>query len=84
MSTVFNDQDCKFDINNMTELGSITVYRDLNSDNEQANKIYVDDSLGEDSILRFEHTLETVSKYPLDVMFLMLRNFMKYKLQIWQ
>ena len=38
LSTVFNDQDNKFDNDKLTNLDSITVKKDPTSDNEIANK----------------------------------------------
>ena len=45
LSSVFNDQDIEFDKNKSTNLDSITVKGDHNSDNELANKKYIDDEL---------------------------------------
>ena len=56
-SSVFNDQDIDFDKNKLTNLDSITVIRDPNSDNELANKNYIGDSIGEGTIVRFNQTL---------------------------
>ena len=62
LSSVFNDQDREFDNNNITNFDSITVNRNPNLDNELSNKKYVDDSIGEDTILRFSQTLENYLK----------------------
>ena len=62
LSSVFNDQDNEFDNNKLTNLDSITVNRDPNLDNELSNKKYVDDSIGEGTILRFSQTLENYLK----------------------
>ena len=62
LSSVFNDQDSKFDNNKLTNLDSITVNRNPNLDNELSNKKYVDDSIGEGTILRFSQTLENYLK----------------------
>ena len=55
---MFNDQDNEFDNNKLTNLDSVTVNRNPTSDNEVSNKKYVDDSIGENTILRFNQALE--------------------------
>ena len=62
LSSVFNDQDNEFDNNKLTSLDSITVNRDPNLDNELSNKKYVDNSIGEGTILRFNQTLQNYLK----------------------
>ena len=62
LSSVFNDQDNEFDNNKLTNLDSITVNRDPNLDNELSNKKYVDDSIAEGTIVRFNQTLENYLK----------------------
>ena len=62
LSSVFNDQDNEFDNNKLTNLDSITVNRDPNLDNELSNKKYVDNSIGECTLLRFNQTLENYFK----------------------
>ena len=62
LSSVFNDQDSEFDNNKLTNLDSITVNRNPNLDNELSNKKYVDDSIGEGTLLRFNQTLENYLK----------------------
>ena len=59
---MFNDQDNKFDNNKLISLDSLTVIRDLSSDNELANKKYVDGSIGEGNVCRFNQTLENYLK----------------------
>ena len=62
-STVFNDQDNEFDSINLTNLDSITlVDRNPGSDNELANKNYVDDTIVEIKINRFNQTLQNYLK----------------------
>ena len=58
LSSVFNDQDNEFDNNKLTNLDSVTVNRNSNLDNELANKKYIDDSIGEGTIVRFSQTLQ--------------------------
>ena len=62
LSSVFNDQDNEFNNNKLTNLDSITVNRDPNLDNELSNKKYVDNSIGEVTLLRFNQTLENYLK----------------------
>ena len=60
--SVFNDQDTKFDNNKLTNLDSITLNRDPNLDNKLSRKKYVDDSIGEGTIVRFNQTLQNYLK----------------------
>ena len=65
LSSVFNDQDTEFDNNklsNLDSITSITVNRNPNLDNELSNKKYVDDSIGEGTLLRFNQTLQNYLK----------------------
>ena len=62
LSSVFKDQDNEFDNNKLTNLDSVTVNRDPSSDNELANKKYIDNSIGEGTLLRFNQTLENYLK----------------------
>ena len=62
LSSVFNDQDNEFDNNKLTNLDSITVNREPNLDHELSNKKYVDDSIAEGTIVRFNQTLENYLK----------------------
>ena len=59
---MFNDQDNEFDNNKLTKLGSITVNRNPNLDNELANKKYIDDELDKNTVLRFNQTLQNYLK----------------------
>ena len=62
LSSVLNDQDNKFDNNNLTNLDSAVVNRNPNLNNELSNKKYVDDSIGEGTIVRFNQTLQNYLK----------------------
>ena len=62
LSTVFNDQDNEFDNNKLTNLDSVTVNRNPSSDNELTNKKYIDDSIEEGTIVRFNQTLQNFLK----------------------
>ena len=53
---VKNNQDNDLNDNNLTNLDSITVNRNPNSDNELANERYIDDELDKNTILRFNQT----------------------------
>ena len=57
LSSVFNDQDKR-----LIYLDGVTVNRSPSLDNELANKMYVDDSIGEENVLRFNQTLENFLK----------------------
>ena len=52
LSSVFNDQDNEFDNNKLTNLDSFTVNANPSSDDKLSNKKYVEDSIGEGTILR--------------------------------
>ena len=58
LSSVFNDQDNEFDNNKLTNLDSVTVNRNPISDNELSNMKYIDDELDNNTIIRFNQTLE--------------------------
>ena len=62
LSSVFNDQDKEFDNKKPTKLDCNTVIRYPSSDYELANKKYIDDSIGEGTIVRFNQTLENYLK----------------------
>ena len=51
LSLVFNDQVNEFDKNKLTNLDSVTVNRNPTSDNELANKKYIDDELDKNTVL---------------------------------
>ena len=59
---VKNNQDKYFNDKKVIISGSITVNRDPGSDNELANKKYVDDSIGEGTIVRFNQTRQNYLK----------------------
>ena len=59
---VKNDQDNNLNDNKLTNLHSIQVNRNPVSDNEVSNKIYVDEELDKNTILRFNQTLENYLK----------------------
>ena len=59
---VKNNQDNDFNDNRLSNLDSITVNRNPNSDNELANKKYIDDELDKNTILRFNQALENFLK----------------------
>ena len=62
LSSVFNDQNNEFENDKLTNLDIVTVNRNLSSDNELSNKKFVDDSIGEGTLLRFYQTLENYLK----------------------
>ena len=59
---VKNNQDNDFNDNKLKKIDSITVNRNPNLDNELANKKYIDDSIQENRILRFNQTLQNYLK----------------------
>ena len=54
---MFNDQGNELDNSKLTKLDSVTVKRNPSSDNELANKEYIDDSLDGGKILKLNKTL---------------------------
>ena len=59
---VKNNQDNDFNDNILTNIDSITINRNPTSSNELANKKYIDGSIGEDTIVRFNQTLQNYLK----------------------
>ena len=59
---VKNNQDNDFNDRKLTNLDSITVNRNPSSDNELANKKYIDDELDKNTVLRFNQTLSNYLK----------------------
>ena len=73
---VKNNQDNNLIDKKLTNLDSITVNREPNSDNERANKKYIDDELDENTKIRFNQTLEKYLKVSVgDVVY----SLTKYK-----
>ena len=62
---MFNDQDNEFDIIKLTNLDSVTVNGNSSADGELSSKKYVDDSIREGTILRFNQTLTNYLKVSL-------------------
>ena len=58
MSKVFNDQDNESDKSQLTKLNSKTSYTNPTSNNELSNKIFNDDKIDKNTILRRTQTLE--------------------------
>ena len=58
LSSVFNDRDNEFDNLKLTNLDSATVNRDPNSDNDLANKKYIDNELDKNTVLGINQTLQ--------------------------
>ena len=54
---VKNNQDNDLNDNKLPHLDSVTVNRNPSSDNELANKKYIDESIGEGTILKFSQML---------------------------
>ena len=59
---VKNNQDNDLNDKKLTNLDSIKVNRNPNSDDELVNKIYLDDELDKNTIVRFNRTLENYLK----------------------
>ena len=59
---VKNNQDNDLNDNKLINIDSITVNRKPSSDNELANKKYIDDELDKNTVLRFNQTLQNYLK----------------------
>ena len=59
---VKNDQDNNFDDKKLTNVNSFTINQNPNSDNQVANKKYIDDELDKNTVLRFNETLKKYLK----------------------
>ena len=59
---VKNNQDKDFNDKKLTNLDSVQVNRNPSSDNELVIKNYIDDSIGEGTLLRFNQTLQNYLK----------------------
>ena len=59
---VKNNQDNDLNDKKLTNLDSITINRNPVSDNEVSNEKYIDDSIGEGTLLRFNQTLQNYLK----------------------
>ena len=59
---VKNNQDNNFNNNKLTNIDSIQVNGNPNSDNELVNKKYLDDELDKNTIVRFNQTLQNYLK----------------------
>ena len=63
---VRNNQDIDFKDKKLANIISITVNREPTSKNELANKKFVDDSIGDGNVLRFNQTLENYLRISVD------------------
>ena len=59
---VKNNQDNDFNDNKLINIDSIRVNREPSSDNELANKKYIDDELDKNTLVRFNQTLSNYLK----------------------
>ena len=59
---VKNNQDNDLNDNELTNIDSMTINRNPTSDNEVANKKYIDDDIDKNTILRFNQTLQNYLK----------------------
>ena len=59
---VKNNQDNDLNDNKLTNLDSLSINREPTSDNELANKNYIDDQVDKNTILRFNQTLSNYLK----------------------
>ena len=75
-SLVFDAQDNEFDINKLRNPDDFTVKRNPTSDNELPNKEYIDDNVGNRTLVRFSQTLE---KYETVSVGDSVYNLTKYK-----
>ena len=81
--SVFNDQDNEFDNNKLINLDSVTVNREPTSDTELSTKKYIDDSIGESTLLRFNQTIENYLKVSVGNDTYNLTNYNKIQILDW-
>ena len=77
---VKNNQDNDLNDNNIINLDSILVNRNPSSDYELANKKYIDDSLSQNTLLRFNQTLQNYLKVSVGSDIYYLTKYGKIKL----
>ena len=56
------NQDNDFNVNELTNIGSITINGNPTSNREVSNKKYIDDDLDKNTIVRFNQTLQKYLK----------------------
>ena len=66
LSSVFNDPNNEFENNKLTNLDSVSVNRNPDSDKELVNKKYLDNELDKNTVLRFNQTLENYLKVSVE------------------
>ena len=64
---VKNNQDNDFNDNKLTNINSVTINNNPTDDNHVSNKKYIDDSIAEGTLLRFNQTLTNYLKYLLEM-----------------
>ena len=74
LSSLYNDQDKDSDNNKLTTFDSLTVSRNPTIDKELSKKNFVDDSIGEASILKFNQTLQTYLRLSADDIVYIVKN----------
>ena len=77
---VKNNQDNDFNDNKLINLDSVGVNREPTSDNELANKTYIDDELDKNTVLRFNQTLEKYLKVSVGIVTYNLTKYNKIQL----
>ena len=77
---VKNNQDNDFNDNKLTNIDSIQVDRNPISDNEVSNKKYIDDSIAEGALVRFNQTLTNYLKVSVGSDTYNLTKYNKYYL----
>ena len=83
-SSVFNYQDNEFDNTKFNSLDSVSVNRNISSDNELSNKKYVDDSIGESTISQLNKHYKIISKCLSELIPIILPNMIECQSQIQQ
>ena len=76
---VKNNQDNNFNDNKLTNINSITINNNPTDDNHVSNKKYIDDSIAEGTLLRFNQTLTNYLKISVGNDIYILSLNIKYK-----
>ena len=75
---VKNNQDNDPNDNKLTNINSITINNNPTDDNHVSNKKYIDDELDENTILRFNQTLQNHLKVSVGIDTYNITNYRKY------
>ena len=76
---VKNNQDNDFNDNKLTNINSITINNNPADNSHVCHKKYIDDTISEGTLLRFNQTLTNYLKFLLEMIHIILLNIIKFK-----